>query len=248
MRISAVLLLVALLGSFARGQHVQDDSTSSSPTPYILAGGTALTLLLFAHDQSISDELVAWKMRNAFVKDASPIITHGGDFVLATGVFAGLGVIGYLADDESAMELGKAGLVGVASSGLAVQVLKRLFGRERPEDATRSGGAWHGPALSPSFDSFPSGHSTVAFSVATVFTDMNDDSPWVGYVAYPLAAVTALSRITEKKHWASDVIAGALIGTYVTKIALTVVRSSSALSISPSMVTRSARISVAIPL
>jgi hypothetical protein len=60
-------------------------------------------------------------------------------------------------------------------------------------------------------NSFPSGHTAVAFALATSIADETDDS-WSDYAVYGAATLTALSRINDNRHWASDVLVGALIG------------------------------------
>jgi membrane-associated phospholipid phosphatase len=225
-----------------------DSSSTHSVAPYVLGGAVALGTVCLANDQQISDELFAWKQRHALLKDISPIVTHGGEAIFAYGLFGGLGAYGLITDDPGSIEIAKVGVIAVTGTGIAAQVLKRLFGRERPSGASRSGGKWHGPALSTPFDSFPSGHSTTAFTVATVLTDLNEDKPWIGYVAYPLAGAVALSRITEKKHWASDVVVGAVLGTYGTKAIMYVIRSSSTISVFPRISSRSVGISAEVQI
>ncbi|MCR5699699.1 MAG: phosphatase PAP2 family protein [Treponemataceae bacterium] len=68
--------------------------------------------------------------------------------------------------------------------------------------------------------SFPSGHTTYAFTGAAfstyVFCKYFPSSPWryaVGFGSYALAAATAAFRISSGSHFATDVIAGAAIGT-----------------------------------
>jgi membrane-associated phospholipid phosphatase len=240
MRLVSILLLTVILARPCFGQPMDHDSSSThSVTPYVLGGTVALAAVCFANDQHISDGLFAWKQRHAFLKDLSPIVTLGGEVVFAYGLFGGLGAYGYLTDDPGSIETAKIGVIAVTGTGIAAQVLKRLFGRERPSGASRAGGKWHGPALSTPFDSFPSGHSTTAFTVATVLTDMNEDKPWIGYVVYPLAGAVAVSRITERKHWASDIIVGALLGTYGTKVIMYTIRSSSMISVFPRITSRS---------
>lgn len=57
--------------------------------------------------------------------------------------------------------------------------------------------------------SFPSGHATSMFAIATVFF-MYD---WrFGVALYVIAALTAVSRVVSGVHYPSDVIAGAIIG------------------------------------
>ena len=59
---------------------------------------------------------------------------------------------------------------------------------------------------------FPSGHTSNIFTTATVFSTMYKDHKWVPPVAYGLASLVGLSRIYDDAHWASDVMAGAMIG------------------------------------
>lgn len=67
--------------------------------------------------------------------------------------------------------------------------------------------------------SFPSGHSTHAFSTATVLSEVyGEDNPWVPYVAYPLAAGVGLARINKNRHWLSDILVGGAIGHFVGKM------------------------------
>jgi membrane-associated phospholipid phosphatase len=63
-----------------------------------------------------------------------------------------------------------------------------------------------------SYSSFPSGHTTVAFAAATVFAKEYKDKIYVPILAYSAATLIGVSRITENRHWATDVLAGAAIG------------------------------------
>jgi membrane-associated phospholipid phosphatase len=61
--------------------------------------------------------------------------------------------------------------------------------------------------------SFPSGHTSTAFSLATV---ANHHYGWkVGVPAYVLASGIGFSRIEKDKHYLSDVLAGATLGVIV---------------------------------
>jgi len=96
-------------------------------------------------------------------------------------------------------------------TGVLVTTIKYLTGRSRPW--TGNGPyAFSGPTLSD--DSFPSGHTAIAFSTATVFADAY--GCW--YIAYPLATLVGLSRIYTDAHWSSDVFVAALIGCFIGKM------------------------------
>ena len=67
---------------------------------------------------------------------------------------------------------------------------------------------------------FPSGHSAKAFCGANlVMHEYKDVSPWIGISAYAIAATTATLRVTHKKHYVHDVLAGAAIGYLSTEAA-----------------------------
>jgi membrane-associated phospholipid phosphatase len=60
-------------------------------------------------------------------------------------------------------------------------------------------------------NSFPSGHTAVAFAIATSIADETGDS-WSDVALYSAAALTAMARVNDDRHWASDVLIGGLIG------------------------------------
>ncbi len=68
------------------------------------------------------------------------------------------------------------------------------------------------------WQSFPSGHTTAAFAVASAMTaawrrEAPRQARVAGPVLYALAAGTAWARLHDDKHWLSDVAAGAGLGT-----------------------------------
>ncbi|HWC64985.1 MAG TPA: phosphatase PAP2 family protein, partial [Thermoanaerobaculia bacterium] len=88
--------------------------------------------------------------------------------------------------------------------------IKRLFGRERPY---RSNGKTDFD-FGSSNSSFPSGHATQAFALASVVAARTKG--WVvPTIAYTLASVVAFDRVNDNVHFASDVFAGAVFGTVV---------------------------------
>jgi len=98
-------------------------------------------------------------------------------------------------------------------STVCTQVIKQLTHRHRPyQDAIPDHAQWEGPFADIHYNSFPSGHSTAAFSLATVFALEYSHTVWVPVLAYTLAAGTAVSRLYDNDHWASDVVIGSAIG------------------------------------
>ena len=65
--------------------------------------------------------------------------------------------------------------------------------------------------------SFPSGHTTAAFSVATVFAIRYRNHRWVPWVAYGVAGVIGFSRVTLQSHFPADVFLGAALGYSISR-------------------------------
>lgn len=96
---------------------------------------------------------------------------------------------------------------------------KVLAHRHQPSDDTPSKpNQWDGPRLDLENDSFFSSHTATAFSLATVIASTYSDHKWVPPVAYTVASLIGVSRITGHDHWATDVFVGAVIGYGVGKL------------------------------
>src|SRR5438477_352501 len=106
-------------------------------------------------------------------------------------------------------------LDGLAStliaSGIITPSLKLALGRSRHE---QDQGPHDFDPFNPHYTSFPSGHTTQAFAVASVIA-AHYESMWVRATAFGAASIVGYARIQRNKHWATDVAAGAVIGTLV---------------------------------
>jgi membrane-associated phospholipid phosphatase len=116
-------------------------------------------------------------------------------------------LVGHLTGDRALTRIMlHAGGAAIFASGVTT-VLKYAVGRSRPSqgsdaDVFRPFGGWN---------SFPSGHTTLAFAVATAIADQTEDG-WSDVALYGLATATAFARVNGDRHWTSDVLAGALVG------------------------------------
>ncbi len=102
-------------------------------------------------------------------------------------------------------------------SGVAALGTKFIFGRERPTGANDPDTFHYFHGTKKEWVSFPSGHTTTAFSWAAV-TAEEFPSPWVAAAAYGTAGAVGFSRIYQDEHWASDVVAGAALGYFTGKM------------------------------
>ncbi len=68
--------------------------------------------------------------------------------------------------------------------------------------------------------SFPSGHTATAFAAAEFMRrEYQDISIWYGVAGYAMAATTGYMRMSNNRHWFSDVVAGAGVGILSTDLA-----------------------------
>jgi undecaprenyl-diphosphatase len=104
------------------------------------------------------------------------------------------------------LRLGLTVLLANALSHVLVQILKRTVVRARPCDV---GGQPLALVNLPDPFSFPSGHAAAAVAVAV---SVALAQPLLAALVLPLAALIAYSRVRLRVHYASDVVAGAVLG------------------------------------
>jgi len=101
--------------------------------------------------------------------------------------------------------------MGIAELMLTIP-LQVVVGRSRPSDEKGT----HDFHPFTGGHSFPSGHTTQAFALASVISE-HADRPWVTGLSYGLAGLVGLARMEQRGHFMSDVVASGLIGTFVGK-------------------------------
>jgi len=170
-------------------------------------------ILLYAVDQDIKQ----WVQdhRGSSSEDISKVITNFGDGGLLIGLMTGLYASGELFHNNSLRKTALLSLESWLTTGVIVRGLKFVTGRARPWTG-ESSHAFHPFSIKSSFSSFPSGHASSAFAVATVVADQSKKA-YIDILAYSLATLVAISRVHIDKHWASDVLIGSSIGYFVAK-------------------------------
>jgi hypothetical protein len=124
---------------------------------------------------------------------------------------------------RTSSELGEA----IFSTGLIVQAMKRLTGRQSPYVATKDRGEWHlFPSYNryqnfvPNYDAFPTGHLATAMATLTVIADNYPEYHFIRPVGYGLMGLLGYSMLNNGVHWASDYPIGIAIGYGFAKIAV----------------------------
>lgn len=150
-------------------------------------------------------------------------IGNGRTVLAVAGAFA---LVGWTIDDARAVRTASQLVESYLAAGIAVQALKHLTGRERPERQSRPRGVWRFfPNQSeyhrsiPKFDAFPSGHTAGAMGMVTVLIENYPEVKWLRPVGYAAVGLVTVSLVSRGWHWYSDFPLALVIGYQFGRIA-----------------------------
>jgi hypothetical protein len=124
------------------------------------------------------------------------------------GAAGGSYLWGHITHNDQLKEAGFLSGEAALNSTLVAYAFKGITQRPRPYQGDGNGTFFQGGT------SFPSEHTAVAWSVATV---MAHEYPGIltQIAAYGLASTVTLTRVTSKQHFASDAFVGSVLGWYL---------------------------------
>jgi membrane-associated phospholipid phosphatase len=183
--------------------------------------GAALGGIIFGMtylDKPIQQAAVKLRNRNPNMEDVSRTITNIGG-VYEVGTFVGIAAYGYIFKNDKIKATTALATQAFITSTFWSTLFKTLSGRTRPAnfdpESPLNETRFHGPFYKLPYgdnSAFPSGHAAVAFAAATVYAKEYKNTPIVPIISYSLASLISLSRITENRHWATDILTGAALG------------------------------------
>ncbi len=194
------------------GYHIFTSPAHFSKNTWLIAGGIiGGTALSFLADKDIRN----WSQRN-HTNTLDNVTKAGEDYgkvVYAASISLAIYAGGRIFKNEDLAVTGRMLGETLIFAGIITSVLKSAFGRARPY---KNEGNTHFIGLQFKTDntSFPSGHTTVAFSMSTILAS-RIDNPFASIGLYSLAGLTMFQRIYGDRHWFSDTLLGAAIGTAV---------------------------------
>lgn len=171
----------------------------------------SLGMIVFTQDQQIMDLVQETKsQRTQNVAAVANLFGREAIFPIVAGAY----FVGVVMKDNKLKQVGLFAVSTGLATQLVTEIFKKSFLRVRPNKAENP----YQFGEEGSNFSFFSGHVSAAFSLATVIAQVYKDQPLVPYLAYGVATMTAYARMHDKKHWATDVLAGAVAGHLITKI------------------------------
>jgi hypothetical protein len=217
----------ATLPASAAAQPVDTTKVSTEPLftgrdLWIASGFVLATVALYPADRALAREIRRDPLQNNhFLNESSEFF----DFMGTKGsVYIGVSMyaVGRVAGIQRMADLGLHGTEALYLAQSLVKLVKGLAGRARPQldiENPRSFKFGRGFRDEDDYRAFPSGHAGMAFAAAAAVT--SETSKWwpkstwyIAPVMYGGAALVAISRMYDNRHWASDVVMGAAIGTF----------------------------------
>ncbi len=164
-----------------------------------LSAGTAV---FFATDRRTGDAVG----RHPNLLTPSHRVSDAGTGYSVGGAALTIYVVGLATHNARARETGLLSVEALIGSSIVVTVIKDVTQRGRPTAGDSRG------QFFTAGSSFPSGHSSGIWSLATVVASEYHDHRLVQIAAYGIATAVSLSRITGQNHYPSDVLVGSAIG------------------------------------
>ena len=191
----------------------------------VLAGGFIIgTIAIRPLDKSAAVSLqYPSRQKNVTLQRMATVVRNialPGSTIIGPSMYA----IGRLSKQARLQSLGLHGTEALILGAGVGNLLKDSFGRARPFVDTTGPNPddfqlLRGFHAGDNYRSFPSGHTLAAFAAAAaVSAETSRWWPWASYTIGPAmyggAAAVGISRMYNNRHWASDVILGAAIGTF----------------------------------
>ncbi|MCP4592671.1 MAG: phosphatase PAP2 family protein [bacterium] len=160
-----------------------------------LSYGGALAVQETGPDRTVEDH---FRDHHIFAEDARNIFAAAGNpgthFALAGAWY----LLGQQAQDEETYEVGR-----TLFSALIINGMSTLVGQAATWDRAPNG----------EMGTFPSGHTSSTFTVASVMHEAY--GPWVGAPLYGLGVLVAMERLEDGEHYLADVLMGGVMGLVI---------------------------------
>lgn len=170
--------------------------------------------LIMQIDETIRDEML--KDRSFYYSPPVEFARYWGEPLTTLTVAGGLVLQSLVTDNKANRHLAYEIMQSFSYTAGITGLLKLSLGRARPFTGKSPFKFEPFQHVQNAFRSFPSGHTSIAFSLSTVLASRTDNDA-LKVLYYVPAFATAFSRVYQNHHWTSDVFIGACLGYFIGK-------------------------------
>ena len=172
---------------------------------------TGVTALSFTLDNSVRKDVKT--LHNSSMDNITNVGEKFGAGQYGLALSGAIYLGGQIVQDNELRKTGVMLAEALFLDGISTVLLKVVIGRSRPY--TNEGNSdIDFFRITDDDNSLPSGHTSVAFTIATVLSQRIDNT-YASIALYSFAGLTAFQRIYADRHWFSDTVLGAALGTVV---------------------------------
>ena len=169
---------------------------------FLTAGGVVLgTAVVFLADEEANRFFTG--QRDDIPKTVRDFGWYFGSPQNNYGITGSVYLFGLLTNNEKVRKTGVLMIASATSAGIIQSISKTIVGRARP-DFEKGNHHFKPFANSPSYRSFPSGHTVLSFTTAYSI-GKQFKNPWIKSGIYAVGMIAPVSRLWEGKHWLTDV-------------------------------------------
>jgi membrane-associated phospholipid phosphatase len=210
----AIAAVLAIQPLAATAQTVTIPEPSNQPGAIqwwqgaIVLGGLSGLMLLDKPTQRYAQD-----NRNQSANDLAAGLRHFGQPEVYGSITLGILGAGLISGNQDITRAGGRLATTLALAGATSTLTKLTLGRPRPSQSLDADGfvPFSGQ------QAMPSGHTTMAFALATTLADEIHNT-WASVGLYTVATGVGWSRVNDNKHWLTDVAAGAVLGVTSSKL------------------------------
>jgi membrane-associated phospholipid phosphatase len=172
--------------------------TWQSPTPFIMLDSVGAS---FALDAEVSRSL----RENESFEDFNKVFASRAADLILTAYPLSFIAAGHITDNKELAVYGWKATEAALGALIITIIFKKATLRARPHTGEPYD-FWEGG------NSFPSGHAAISWALAAYSAKHFSDKEWVRWIAYPIAGLVTLARVTSGHHFVSDAVTGSMIG------------------------------------
>lgn len=186
----------------------------------VIGATLGVSVLFYKYDYELWQMFKRQYDKHPFYHDVADGGVFMGDGGPQFGIAGAFALYGWMGKSDRALRTSSQIVEVILSTGLVIQTLKHLTGRESPSAVSDCKvGCWHGPVSFKKYfghvskyDAVPSGHIATSLATLQVVIENYPEETWLKYVGYPAIGVIGVGLVSTSIHWWSDIPFGLLIG------------------------------------